>query len=165
MKRVVPWILALLCLGWAVGGFFQKTPEGFHVDRFGRLPVLLNGRIQPFDSVARNSLLEIRTRQTVPGEDGKMSAMEWLLELMSAPERADTRKVFRIDNREVLALLNLPTDAHYFSFSEIEPKQAELSREGDRIQGLEAAQRNTYEKQVYKLYAAMWMYQRLNHGP
>jgi len=25
---------------------------------FGRLPVLLNGRVQPFDSVARNSLLQ-----------------------------------------------------------------------------------------------------------
>ena len=85
MKRVLPWILALLCLGWAVAGLLPKSAEGIDIDGFGRLPVLLNGRIQPFDSVARNSLLEIRTRQTVRVEGGQMSAMEWLLEVISEP--------------------------------------------------------------------------------
>ena len=46
-------------------------PEtGFHTRDFGRLPVLLNGRVQPLDSVARNTLLQIRERQSV----GELSA-------------------------------------------------------------------------------------------
>jgi len=43
------------------------------------LPVLLNGRIQPLDSVARNSLLQIRSTGSVPlegnGADGSWG--EW----------------------------------------------------------------------------------------
>ena len=30
---------------------------------FGRLPILFNGRLQPMDSLARNSLLQIRGKQ------------------------------------------------------------------------------------------------------
>ncbi len=159
--RVIPWILALLCLAWAASGLFPRSSKGFEVEAFGRLPVLLNGRIQPFDSVARNALLEMRTRQSVRTEDGKMPAMNWLLELMTQSGRADQRKVFRIDNRDVLALMGLSEESKYFSFSEIEPHQAELSREGDRVQKIEAAARSAYERGVLKLYSSMWMYQRL----
>jgi ABC-type transport system involved in cytochrome c biogenesis permease subunit len=134
----------------------------------------LNGRIQPFDSVARNALLEIRTRQNAyveepaqgEGADGalrkrKMPAMEWLLELMTRPEVADQRKVFRIDNREVLSLLSFPDDEKYFSFAQIQPHQEALSREGQRVQDIEAAHRTAFERGVMKLYSSMWMYQRL----
>ena len=46
----------------------QPPETGFHTRDFGRLPVLMDGRFQPFDSVARNSLLQIRERQTVEPE-------------------------------------------------------------------------------------------------
>ena len=46
-----------------------KKEASFHVREFGRLPVLLNGRIQPFDSVARNALLQIRSTGDVPLEE------------------------------------------------------------------------------------------------
>src|SRR5712671_622278 len=68
---------------------------------FGRLPVLLNGRVQPFDSVARNSLLQIRSTGDVPLEQvpswkfwhhpKKLKSTAWLLEVMARPEVADTR--------------------------------------------------------------------------
>jgi len=45
-----------------------KKDGEFHVREFGRLPVLLNGRVQPFDSVARNSLLQIRSTGDLPLE-------------------------------------------------------------------------------------------------
>jgi len=161
MKRVLPWILASLCLLWAVSTLFPRKAPGFDIEGFGQLPVLLNGRIQPFDSVARNSLLEIRTRQSARVDGRKMPAMEWLLELMTRPDQADERKVFRIDNLEVLGLMGFPEGEKYFSFSEIYPHQAELSREGDRVQKIESAQRTAFERGVMKLYSSMWMYQRL----
>lgn len=161
MKRFIPFILAALCLAWAAGGLMPKKVDGFDVEGFGRLPVLINGRVQPFDSVARNSLLEIRTRQSVRIADGKLSAMEWLLELMTRPDDADQREVFRIDNGEVLSLLSFPDDRKYFSYAEIAPHREALSREGDRVQQLEAAQRSAFERGVFKLYSSMWIYQRL----
>ena len=97
----------------------------FHTREFGKLPVLMNGRFQPFDSVARNSLLQIRTKQTVyETEGGKaqtLSATDWLLEVMMKPEAADDRKVFRIDNNEVTELLKLPDNQKYYSFNQLRP--------------------------------------------
>ena len=40
------------------------------MQKFGRLPVLLNGRIKPLDTVARNSLLIIHGKQTLQRRTG-----------------------------------------------------------------------------------------------
>ena len=65
MKKWIPLILVVVMAGWALSGLRQPPETGFHTRDFGKLPVLMNGRFQPFDSVARNSLLQIRTKQTV----------------------------------------------------------------------------------------------------
>ena len=72
MKKWIPLILVVVMAGWALSGLRQPPETGFNTRGFGKLPVLMNGRFQPFDSVARNSLLQIRTKQTVvTEEDGK----------------------------------------------------------------------------------------------
>ena len=65
MKKSIPWILVAVLAAWALSALWQTPETGFHTREFGQLPVLMNGRFQPFDSVARNSLLQIRTKQTV----------------------------------------------------------------------------------------------------
>ena len=66
MKKWIPLILVVVMAGWFLSGLRQPPETGFHTREFGKLPVLMNGWFQPFDSVARNSLLQIRTKQTVP---------------------------------------------------------------------------------------------------
>ena len=100
----------------------------------------MDGRFQPFDSVARNSLLQIRTKQTVPLDNGQtMSASEWLLEVLMKPEQADDRKIFRIDNGEVLALLKLPENQKFYSFSQLRPQADEIQKQADRIEPIDAS--------------------------
>ena len=65
--------LFLLYIGYSL--IPPKVKNGFDHVTFGSLPVLLNGRVQPMDSVARNSLLQIRGQQDVP-LDGN-SATGW----------------------------------------------------------------------------------------
>ena len=119
MKKWFPWLMLIVFLAWALGGLAPRKEAGFQVREFGKLPVLLNGRIQPLDSVARNSLLQLRGKQTAPvklhfsvwnaDKRGKtMSASAWLLELFAKPEVADTRKIFRVDHPELIASLKLP---------------------------------------------------------
>ena len=58
MKKWMPLTIAALFAAWFLSGFRPAEPkDGFDLAGFGRLPVLLDGRIQPLDSVARNSLL------------------------------------------------------------------------------------------------------------
>src|ERR1700760_2847572 len=95
----------------------QDKSETFAVQEFGRLPVVANGRVQPFDSLARNSLLQLRGKQTAlvaPWESNseQLSAIQWLLEVLTNPAVADTRPVFRIDNPDLKGLLGLPMDAN-----------------------------------------------------
>ena len=165
MKKWIPLILVVVMAGWFLSGLHQPPETGFHTREFGKLPVLMNGRFQPFDSVARNSLLQIRTKQTVyETEGGKaqtLSAMEWLLEVMMKPESADDRKVFRIDNNEVLALLKLPENQKYYSFNQLRPQIDEIEKQAERIDKIESASRTVFESQLMKLYEMMNLYQRL----
>ena len=116
MKRWLPWIVVAVFAAWVLASLRSKPETGFQTREFGQLPVLLNGRVQPLDSVARNALLELRTKQTVAlDHGGRLTAIQWLTEVMMKPETGDSRKVFRIDNIELLGMLNFPDREKYFS--------------------------------------------------
>jgi ABC-type transport system involved in cytochrome c biogenesis permease subunit len=174
MKKWIPHILVVAMAVWALSSLYQPPETGFHTREFGKLPVLMDGRFQPFDSVARNSLLQIRARQTIveikdpnahwwqPSKRyTKLSATEWLLEAMMKPEQADNRKVFRIDNNEVTELLKLPDNQKYYSFNQIRPQADELEKQADRIEPIDSTKRTVFESQLMKLFNEMNLYQRL----
>jgi len=162
MKRSIPILVLAVFAAWILSGLFQKPETGFHTREFGSLPVLMNGRFQPFDSVARNSLLQIRTKQSATTGDGsRITATEWLLAVMMKPEVADYWKVFRIDNGEVLALLKLPDNQEYFAYNQIKAQADEIDKQADRIEGVESSQRTVFESQMMKLYDAVNLYQQL----
>ena len=61
LGTIVPWVIFALCtLLFAVKPVVSppKVKEGFDYHAFGKLPVLLGGRIKPMDTVARTSLLQ-----------------------------------------------------------------------------------------------------------
>jgi len=165
MKKWIPLFLVVVMAGWFLSGLHQKPEADFQVREFGKLPVLMNGRFQPFDSIARNSLLQIRTKQTVYEADGgkpqTLSAMDWLLETMMKPESADDLKVFRIDNNEVTELLKVPDNQKYYSFNQLRPQIAEIEKQAERIDKIESANRTVFESQLMKLYEMLNLYQRL----
>ena len=179
MKKHLPWLILAVMAAWSFASLRPAKQTGFDVAGFGRLPVLLNGRIQPLDSVARNALLQIRGKQTAPvklhfsvfdpARRGElMSASQWIIELTAKPDVADTRKVFRIDHPELIDLLKLPEkdpdkgeDGKHYAFNQFQDRLDELSREAGRIQRLEPAQRRPFEKQLMKLQNAVMIYQRL----
>ena len=81
MKKHWPWILtALFTLEVLLSLRPRSDQEGdFAYREFGRLPVLLGGRQQPIESVARNNLLIIRGTTKVPleGNAGDGSWGKW----------------------------------------------------------------------------------------
>ena len=162
--RYLPWLMVAVFGVYSLGGLRSSSSKrgDYDLREFGRLPVLLNGRVQPFDSVARNALLQIRRRQTVwLGEEGKMSAMEWLTQVMMKPAAADGLKVFRMDHPDVISLLNLAQDEKYFSFEELRPAIEELEKQARRVVAKPAAERTAFERQIYHAYQRQWLYLRL----
>ncbi len=176
MKKHLPWLLSAFFALWVLAALRPPRPVGaFQETEFGRLPVVLNGRVQPFDSVARNSLLQIRARQAfaeVTRPDApwwnpaaqytRLSATAWLLELMTRPEQADQRKVFRIDHPELRTLLGLPPEGpFYHAQAELRPHFEEIEKQARQAGAQDPAQRNTFQKAVFKLFQNLVLYQRL----
>jgi ABC-type transport system involved in cytochrome c biogenesis permease subunit len=65
MKKSLPWILVAAFAVWIVSSLVPKKEAGFHTRDFAKLPVVLEGRHQPWDSVARNTLLQLRGKQSL----------------------------------------------------------------------------------------------------
>ncbi len=76
-------ILILFTLEIAAALFMTPADKTFAVSEFARVPLVFNGRVQPMDSLARNSLIQIRGITEVPlegnGADGAWGAWEELL--------------------------------------------------------------------------------------
>jgi len=63
-----------------------RQAGGLDLDGFARLPILERGRVEPIDSLARNSLLMIRGGQSFQHLGRTVSADAWLLDVMFRPE-------------------------------------------------------------------------------
>ena len=172
MKKWAPWILTAIFAAWILGDVRTPTETGFHLSEFGRLPVLLNGRVQPFDSVARNTLLSIHGTQTVrPPKDAPdkkvLTAMEWLMEVMTRPEQADQRKIFRVETKELRALVGA-TEGRlgHVSFNDITNQVAQISEQAENIAltKKDAQSRTGYDKDLMHLYDSLVLYHRLKNN-
>lgn len=131
---------------------------------FARLPVLEGGRVKPADSFARNALLLIRGTQSLPVEGRTMSAVEWLLDAMFKPERADTLKTFVIDDPDVLGLLGLEQGRERrFAYWQIEPKRDEVGRQAQAAERVEASRRTRFQSAVVALAHRLDLYERIKN--
>jgi ABC-type transport system involved in cytochrome c biogenesis permease subunit len=183
MKRfwsVLPWLFLALFAIEIVVVMLPKQEKEIHIREFGRLPVLLNGRIQPFDSVARNSLLQIRSTGDVPLEEvpswmfwkhpKKIKASEWLLEVMLKPELADTRPIFLIHHPDLLAELKLAdkgvekSGLRYYTYEQLRPVDKKIREEGQKISEMKAEVRTPFQRQALKLANAVVLYARLKNS-
>ncbi|MCX6948143.1 MAG: cytochrome C biogenesis protein, partial [Opitutae bacterium] len=193
MKKYFPFIVLLL--GAAFVFTTLRVPEpptgSFDLSGFGRLPVLVNGRLKPLDTVARTSLLAMQGRQRVSTPEISQafvqSPIEWLTDVLFAPNKADTYPVFKIESSEVLDLVGLsaadtkiqydssakrfmavlgflPSAKSRFSFNQLQPKLAEIERQAQLAESVESAVRTPFQKQIAHLREVVVLYQRLKHS-
>jgi ABC-type transport system involved in cytochrome c biogenesis permease subunit/predicted secreted protein len=177
MKKWIPWIITGVFALWFVSGAQSpRRVDGFDLAGFGRLPVLLNGRVQPFDSVARNTLLSMSGRSTVRLADGhSLSATQWLLEIMAKPGLADQRKVFRVQHPDLQGLLGAENQGlQYYSVHDLTNQIGSLESQALKLEDAESKQgedaektRTPFQKDLMHLYDSLALYHRLknNLGP
>ncbi|HON06894.1 MAG TPA: cytochrome c biogenesis protein CcsA [Verrucomicrobiota bacterium] len=166
MKKWLPYFIVLLLGLWVLASLRPPaTKNGFDYANFGKLPALLNGRIQPLDSVSRNCLLQIRSKPSVRLKNGEtLLPSEWLAEVLFNPSKADDREIFVVDHPELLGLLKLGEGKQLVSFNQLRPHFAEIEKQAQRAQQIEPARRTTFEKQVVKLYTGLVVFQKLKNS-
>src|SRR5205807_2498422 len=121
----------------------------------GKIPVSYEGRIKPFDTLARNALAAISDKQTYLDENKQEHpAIEWLLDVVANPEESDRLKVFRIQNPEVLDLLKLelrPRTGFLYSRKEIGKSYVEFKKQVDLARSVDKDSRTIAQKKMLEL--------------
>ncbi|MBM4004057.1 MAG: hypothetical protein FJ295_12350 [Planctomycetes bacterium] len=139
-------------------------PKEMNLTAFGRLPVADHGRVKPLDTLARNSLRVISNAETVKDADGnRQPAIRWLLDVISEKKEADDYQIVRIDNPEVLSLLELKPRPGFlrYSVNEIRPNIEKLEAELERARRLKPQQRGIFEKKLAELESRLQTYMML----
>ena len=167
MKKYFPLIVAAIALASLAATLRTPNVGGdYDVNAFGRLPVLVNGRVKPLDTLARTSLLMMQGRQRVTTDEGvTLSPVEWMLDLVYRPHQALHYPVFEVTHPDALALLNLsPEDGagkKRFALQQVSGKLADLDRQARLADDTESALRTTFQKAVIQLRNSVALYQRL----
>jgi ABC-type transport system involved in cytochrome c biogenesis permease subunit len=168
MKRFFPVFVVLLGALWIAASLLPPKPPKDDVDlvRFGKIPVQVGGRVKPLDTVARNSLLIIHTKQTLRLADGRqLRAIEWLADTLFRSQVADEYPAFVIQNADVLGLFGWQQgEQKYFSFSELTPFLKQIWEQGAQAEKLEAIERSAYQSAILNLRNALMLYQRLKNS-
>jgi ABC-type transport system involved in cytochrome c biogenesis permease subunit len=167
-RRMPLFIVAMAAVCFAMGFYPGWVQQPDSVTAFGRFPVLSEGRFKPLDSVARSTLLVIQGYQDVSTPDKRdLTPDEWLLDVLFAPEKADTYRIFYIDNPDLLSLVgrneaNLAIER--LSFNEIAPHFADLEAQEKLAEPVEAQSRTRFQSSVVQLYGNLSHYLRLKRA-
>ncbi len=170
MKRFLPWIILVVAAGSIAANWLptKTAKDEFDFAKFGKIPVLVGGRVKPLDTVARNSLLIIHGKQELRlegGPAGAGSAMQWLTDVLFNAPVADQYPVFVVQNAEVLGLFGWEqSDRKYFSFAEFAPFLKQIDEQGAQSDKLEAVQRSAYQSAILNLRNGLALYQRLKNS-
>jgi ABC-type transport system involved in cytochrome c biogenesis permease subunit len=164
MKRLLPFLILLLGLVYLGSTLLPpRATSDYDLRGVGRLPILLNGRIKPLDTVARTSLLGMQGRQRIAAPDGQpLQPIEWLLDVLFNPSIADSYQHFLIENPDVLAIFSRePGGQKRFSYDELRSGLAELERQERLAEPVDEPSRSAFQREVVDLYQRVVLYQRL----
>jgi ABC-type transport system involved in cytochrome c biogenesis permease subunit len=153
IARLVPALVVLGCMGWLASKAIVHHPAGeMDLYEFGKLPLVYEGRVKPFDTLAINTL-QILTggRQEFKDKDGnKQPAIRWLLDVIAG--RDGDYEVFRIDHPEVLDVLRLPRrENHLYSVNELRANVDEFERQLALIKGRKPKDLNEFQRKLKHL--------------
>ncbi|MDB5358609.1 MAG: putative cytochrome c biosis protein [Phycisphaerales bacterium] len=129
-QAVIPAGLVCVCVAWLLYRMVAPSAPAapasasaganYDWEGFGRLPIQFEGRTQPLNSLARNSMKIISGRETPHDEKGEARpAEQWMLDVMTRGAKFADYKVFRIDHPQIKDLLGLSDKEKMFSWAEV----------------------------------------------
>src|SRR3989338_8874922 len=166
MKRILSWSVLIACSFFLLPDLRRPKDEGpFHRNDFGELPVLVGGRLKPFDTVARNSLMIIHGKQTLRKNGKSVDAIEWLMDVMMRPEVGKDDEIFVIDHSDVLGMMGWEKSRKkYFSWSKLEPHFDEIQRQATLAGAVDSQARSVFQREILKLQQRLELYHRLKNS-
>ncbi len=161
MKKALSILFAILfvyCLYRAVPEFVD---EPYDYARFGELPVLEGGRFKPIDSLARNTMLILRSKQSAIDPQGeKVPAIQWFAHLSLNPESASDYYVFRVVHGDIQSMISgEPFDKFYYSYNQLRPYASTIIQQAQLV-NVERQQQTPFQREIVKLAQEIVLYQK-----
>jgi ABC-type transport system involved in cytochrome c biogenesis permease subunit len=168
LRNCWPVLAAAATASLYVGANVIPSAEGpLHLRAAGSIPVVAGGRIKPLDSVARSTLIIVSGRQTFTDVDGvQQPAIRWLLDVMASGDSpsgpAAQPRIFRIENDQLLKLLDLPArpGSYRYSLEEIGKHFEALKEEAGRVMALKKKQAplELFDQKIWQLWEHLEVY-------
>ncbi|MHC4860504.1 MAG: hypothetical protein ACYTDY_10475, partial [Planctomycetota bacterium] len=154
-------VVLAACGEQPTGGWDEETLE-----LAATLPIQDGGRVKPLSTYARFTLLAMNGRTSVKiGEEKKLSSLEWLLDCLFRPEKAEGYEVFLVRTSEVLDAIELPHEgkkkSDRYSYKHLEPGRARLFELYREYSQKEAKDRSSVEEQIVLLGHNLFGFERI----
>jgi ABC-type transport system involved in cytochrome c biogenesis permease subunit len=150
-----PLLVVSLCTVWVGSKAISPThdKQGWRLDEFGKLPLVYEGRVKPFDTLARNSLSRLSQKQTFRDRDGaRQPAVRWLLDVISRTQQGRAHQVFRIENMELLDVLGLERRKGFrYAIEEFHDSLDKFSHQVRLAREREETERTTFQRKVLEV--------------
>ena len=96
----------------------------------------------------------------------EVKAIDWLAQVLFAPEKADKLKTFLIDHDQVLGLLNqkLTENGKFYSYNELQPFLSNIDSSARKAGEVETELRDSFQQNIIELYRSLLIYKKLKHS-
>ena len=129
--------------------------------KFSQTPILHSGRIKPLSSFAREYLLTLYEKSSLPD----MSADQWLLETLFDSQASLNRPLFKIRNPEIIDILDLTKNKDKtYSFNELSKALDKNLKLLNVIKDKAEKNRTLIENQLFNLYVKTFGYFELSRS-
>jgi ABC-type transport system involved in cytochrome c biogenesis permease subunit len=137
-----------------------SSETGMNLKAAAAIPMNYEGRVLPFDTLARVSLKVITGgREDLSKVEGKPPVMQFLFETFTRSDRAREYKMFKINNSEVIGLMGLnPVDPKtheerdLFSWAEMEPKIETLQQQVMATANIDEKHQTVFQRKLGDLW-------------
>ncbi len=164
-STAIVWCIVLLSAAWLVSVARPLKVAGeYNLTSFAKLPVSGEGRVKPWDTVARTSLLVISGKQTLAIDSVQQPAIRWLADVIARPEKARDYPIFRVDHPDVLKLLDLKPDEggrNRLSFNQIMQHRDAIAEQARLAAQVKSKDRNPYQRHLTELFSHLNLYIRI----
>ena len=176
LQRMLPVaVVATMALWLVMTGARLTGPapdsQATGVRAFGAIPVSEDGRVKPLDSVARNALLQLSGKQSLVeemwlgDEAHPQPAIYWLAEVVARHPRARQRPVFRIDDPDLLGLMNKTVDdGKYYSLDQLLSVVHEIEPLARAAQDVPDDERSRFQEHLLALQQNIGLFFELEVG-
>jgi ABC-type transport system involved in cytochrome c biogenesis permease subunit len=154
LDSALPYVVFGIGMLVALSSALKPQPQNdLDTLRFAQLPVSSGGRIKPVDTAARSMMMVAGGKQTTISDEGRISAVRFMIDLIANPDQIRDLPLVRIDHPDVLAMIDKdPSQSGRLPLDAIEPHWSEISQQANQAHSVDPKERDGFQRAIIQLH-------------